>query len=114
MTAIIRSNATVAHPIAEKFSPAKIGNARTCRSVMPAIFQPISRAKSPHSKCGGEMPSRRNSDRRYEKVLTKLVHRRRRFGWSGGMRADKATAGASEGGADRFAVRSGRLGHDVS
>jgi uncharacterized protein len=27
--------------IAEKFSPAKIGNARICRSAMPASFQPI-------------------------------------------------------------------------
>src|SRR5215469_5408091 len=113
MTTIIRSSATAARLIVDKFSPAKTGSARICRSVTPAIFQPILRAKSPHSKCGGEVPSWRNSDRRYEKVLIKLVHRSRRSGWNGWLRADKAAVGAGEGGADRFAVRSNRLGRDV-
>jgi uncharacterized protein len=44
---ITLSNATAAWPIVDKLSPAKTGNARICNSVMPAIFQPILRAKSP-------------------------------------------------------------------
>ena len=37
-------------PDCRKILTGKIGNARICRSVMPAIFQPILRAKSPCSK----------------------------------------------------------------
>src|SRR6266436_2277486 len=45
MTTIIRSNATAARPTAEKFSPAKIGSARNCKSVMLDISHRISRVR---------------------------------------------------------------------
>ena len=49
-----------------------------------------------------------------EKAFISMVDCRRRFGRSGWLRADKEAAGAGEGSADRFAVRSNRLGHHVS
>src|SRR5262245_11640576 len=52
--------------------------------------------------------------RRYEQAFIELGHRRNRFGWNGWLRADKKAGGAGEGGVDRFAVRSSRLGHAVS
>ena len=60
------------------------------------------------------MPPAKNSDRRYEKILTKLGHHRSRFGRYGRVRADKEADAAGEGRADRFAVRPGRLGNAVS
>ena len=50
----------------------------------------------------------------YEKFFISIVHRSRGSGRNGWLRADKAAAGAGEGGADRFALRPSWLGHDVS
>src|SRR6266436_1375731 len=58
MTTIIRLNAIAARRIAEKFSPAKIGSARNCKSVMLDISHRISRVRL---RPGETLASQRNN-----------------------------------------------------
>src|ERR1700730_15122104 len=76
MTTIIRLNAIAARRIAEKFSPAKIGSARSCKSITRAISQLISRRKLRCSETNDSCAKGHNVSQRQicNLFLSDLIH----------------------------------------